>query len=185
MTRLRRTETRRTLAPLLAITFVWWAITPGLGGPAVVLAADGDLSRAVRLYSFERYEDALAFVEKTIAEVNLENDALRDAHVLQARCLVQLGRNEEALEAFGQALNIDQTWQPEEGLLTVQEMAILDKVQRDQDTGGSWLTKPVTLIAAGIGLVVGILVMGSDDGGGGTEDVDDALYEPPDPPGSN
>ncbi len=42
-------------------------------------AADEGLSRAVRLYSFERYEEALALVDTAVESGGLGGSDLRDA----------------------------------------------------------------------------------------------------------
>jgi hypothetical protein len=180
----------RTVAGV-ALTAFLLSICPGVTWVSAARAADRqDLARAQEHYDFAEFGEALTLLDQLIADGGLKGDALRDAYVLKARCLVGQGHTSTALDAYCQALRLDANWRPDPVVFPKDEIEVFE---RALDTcsleaapppktaaGTPWYKKPIAWVAGGAAIIVGVLVAGGgggDDGGGGTE-----LPAFPDPP---
>ena len=90
-------------------------------------AAPPELEAARQDYEFAEFGPALAKLEPLIAGGGLAGEALRDAHVLKARCLVGLGRLEEAKASYCAALALDEAWTPDRVLFPRDEIDVFDQ----------------------------------------------------------
>lgn len=90
-------------------------------------AAPPELEAARQDYEFAEFGPALAKLEPLIAGGALAGEMLRDAHVLKARCLVGLGRLEEAKASYCAALALDEAWTPDRVLFPREEIDVFDQ----------------------------------------------------------
>lgn len=108
----------RSIIPLiifLTVTGLTFAL------PAVADSLD-DLAEANDWFTFGEFDKALDRANNLIDGKSLNGKDLRDAYILQARCLVALDRDEEAEKSFRQVIRIDPQWKPDPVLFTPEEM---------------------------------------------------------------
>lgn len=98
----------------------WSTLTAILQGFALVLFCSSanagpkeDLAKAEDYFLVTDYASALSTVRPLIVAGVLQGEDLRNAHVLQARCELALGRASSATDAFCEALRIDPNWRPD------------------------------------------------------------------------
>ncbi len=179
---------RRT-AWALVVAFLS-AICPLPAGASTAEALE-ELKRAEGLFQSARYAGAYDITDQLVRAGGLDGADLRGAYVLRARCQVQLGRTEAAVESFCQALAIEPAWRPVPGFYTTREMNLFEEAHaacssdgRPQSAppGSAWYAKPWVWIAGGAAVVgVAIVALAGGDGDGSPEEP---LPEFPNPPGS-
>jgi hypothetical protein len=187
----------RILAAILLVTFCCSVCPSTLWIRAAAAQPWQDLARASDHVDFAEYEEALAILDPLIASRELSGESLRDAYILTARSHAGLGHTSQAKEAFCQALRIDPQWRPDPVVFTNDEIELFDGArascqlaQPAQPAGSGlqpsaaaastpWYKKPVTWIAGGAAIVLGVLVLG---GGGGGDGGEESLPDLPDFP---
>ena len=109
---------RSTLPLIIFLTFTGLTF-------ALPVAADSldDLAEANDWFTFGEFDKALNRTNNLIDGNLLNGKELRDAYILQARCLVALDRDEEAEKSFRHVIGIDPQWQPDPVLFTPEETA--------------------------------------------------------------
>jgi hypothetical protein len=179
---MRKQHTRRRSALVMLIVLTVSGIpTPGSALGSDTNPAD-ELAKAEREYRAERYADALARLRGLAAETDVPRELELAELVLEARCLVQLGRLEEAEKAFAAVLDLDDSWRPT-SLFPPEEVAVFDAALAARDSGKKIWDYPVAIVVGAAAVVAGVLLLsvdGPDDDGTTTPA---ALDEPPPPPG--
>ncbi len=112
---------------LTALTAFLATAAPGVWLGVALAAEPADLARAQEQYDFAEFQPALDLCNALIAGGTLQGAALRDAYVLKARCLVNLGNHSIARDMFCEALRLDAAWRPEANLLPRDEQADFDQ----------------------------------------------------------
>jgi hypothetical protein len=113
---------------LAALTgFLTTVVPGGLWIPSALAAESPDLAPAREHYDFAEFQPALDICNTLIGGGTLAGDALRDAYVLKARCLVNLGNHSIARDMFCEALRLDAGWRPEASLLPREEQVDFDQ----------------------------------------------------------
>ena len=189
--RSRQSPFLRAVAGVALAAFLL-SVCPGVTLVSIARAADRqDLARAQEHYDFAEFGEALTLLNQLISEGGLKGDALRDAYVLKARCLVGQGHTSTALDAYCQALRLDPNWRPDPVVFPKDEIEVFERAldtcsleaapaPKTAAAGTPWYKKPIAWVAGGAAIIVGILVAGGgggDEGGGGND-----LPPFPDPP---
>jgi hypothetical protein len=183
----------RRLVPVRGLLAVLSVLGPALAGSLLVpeaarAGAAEDLRRAHDYFLVADFGTAREQVRGLLASGALQGEALREAHVLVARCEIGLGSKSSAVDAFCAALRVDPLWRPDRDLYTTDEVTVFETAERDclkqaaavppgapsplpQPilSGTPWYRKPVTLGLVGAGAVAAVVLAlsGGEDGGGG------------------
>ena len=199
---------RRAVAVLALGIFLVSAIDLGLlTTTAAADSARDELTKAEDYFLVADFETALEKVDRLLASGDASGHALRDAHVLKARCELGLARRATAEASFCDALRVDPQWRPDAVLYTTDEIQAFEKAQescfegwskgstRDSASSGQtrspmpppsarddrpWYKKPVFLVAGGV--IVAGLVFLLASGGDDDPPPPDNLADFPDPP---
>jgi hypothetical protein len=182
----RLTRHNAVMRPLGALLLAAFAVVFCPGLPPALARARPDLDRAQEHYDFAEYGVALTILDGMIARGDLTGDTLRDAKILKARCLVGLGRDSEALDAWCEVIKLDPAWRPDEVFFPGNEIAsfnrALEGCVEKESAAAPWYKNKIVMAGAGALVLVGVLAVamggGGDDGGGGGN----ALPGFPDPP---
>ncbi|MFH1843188.1 MAG: hypothetical protein ABIF77_08260 [bacterium] len=145
----RSSAARRPLTLVLLVVFLVSGHPVMMRVPSASASSDEDQDRAQRLYNMRKYGEALALVEKLVAIEDIEGIPLRDARILQGRCLVQLDRTTEARQAFENVLDIDRNWQPDSAFLTYEEIEVFQFAQAEYKPPKPWWKKPLAWVGGG------------------------------------
>ena len=123
----RRHNACRILGLATLIAFLATVAPGGLWIGAALAAGTPELAPAQELYDFADFQKALDICNEFISGGTLGGAALRDAYVLKARCLVNLGNHSIARDMFCEALRIDAGWRPEANVLPKDEQVDFDQ----------------------------------------------------------
>ncbi len=117
--------------------------------PLGALAAEPqDLGQARNHYEFAEFNKALDICNALITGGTLTGSDLRDAYILKARCLVNLGNHSMAQESYCEALRTDKSWRPAPDLLTKDEQDVFDRTLAScvLETAPAPAPKPVPVV---------------------------------------
>lgn len=208
----RRHVAFRILGLAVLTAFMATVVPGGFWIGSALAAETPDLARAQEHYDFAEFQKALDICNPLIGGGTLRGTALREAYVLKARCLVNLGNHSIARDMFCEALRLDANWRPEASVFPKKEQEDFDqavagcRVEPAPQTAPTPAPKPtwqptsVVVAPAGNGgksffvkplgialmvAVVGGLVVGLGGGGGGGGETPPAGLLPgfPDHPG--
>lgn len=183
---LRRRPTRAAAVVTLVAFFV--SSTGGAWIATARASAREDLVKAQEHFEYTDYAQAMAVVDKLLAEGSLSGGDLREAHILRARCLAGMGREPEAIEAFCQVVRLDPKWKPDPFQFKSEEQDLFQRAEQRcasmgvtraeppaqqeeaKKGGGKWKL----LVAGGALLVGGVVLLAAGGGGGGDGATPDA-----------
>ena len=142
---------RRALAFSMLVVFLMGGALGLVGVSQAMETPEAELEIAQRQFRRDLYQDALDRLEALLTRDEIAKDTLLEIRILQARCLVQLDRGDEAEEAYVAVLDIDQEWRPEPHF-TEDEIAWFDSALAGYETKKN--DGIVTLLVGGV-LAVG------------------------------
>lgn len=160
------------------VAAVMAALDPVLGVAAAQEQQD-PLADAEASYVFEDYHRALNLLADLELEENLGPAVGFELQVLKGRCLVRLGQNELAAEAFCEAHAINRDWLPGAEGMPDDEATAFTTALATCPRDVSWWKKPVVWLVGGATAVVAYLLIRNND----DEIVLDPNQDLPDPPG--
>ena len=147
----------RTVAILALGVFLGSLVDMGvLVTSAAADSVRDELTKAEDYFLVADFETALEKVDAILASGDATGHALRDAHVLKARCELGLARRSSAEASFTEALRVDPQWRPDPVLYTTDELQAFEKAHgpcrkllvggQGMDLEGFLSTDPISLL---------------------------------------